>query len=116
MNLLITLTCVLFSFNTAFADSKPCVQMFFDGESKDLHIEKEFSVNGQFYTHSEQHISPQTGYYRLSVVKTNGETIQSNPFTVSDDFSREAFAFCCDEPDTQVITSYTMTVIDGIAD
>ncbi|MEY4926675.1 MAG: hypothetical protein RI894_1111 [Bacteroidota bacterium] len=99
--------------SSATASSKPYL---FDKLSNDLQIEKEFSVNGRFYTHSEQGLSPQIGYYRLSLISPNGETIRSNPFTVSDDFSREAFAFCCDEPDMQVIAQSSVTVIDGIAD
>ena len=82
----------------------------------DVFIESQFSVNGKFYTHSEQRISPQTGYYRLSLTDVNGEIMTSNPFTVSDSFSKPAFAFCCDEPDTQEIVQNTVTVIDGLAE
>ena len=82
----------------------------------DVFIESQFSVNGRFYTHSEQRISPQIGYYRLSLTDASGEIMTSNPFTVSDSFSKPAFAFCCDEPDTQEIVQNTVTVIDGLAE
>ncbi len=79
-----------------------------------ISIEKEFSANGRFYTQSLQQLSPQTGYYRLAVTGADGEKTVSNPFTVSTDFSRESFAFCCDEPDTETLSQSSFTVIDSM--
>ncbi len=79
-------------------------------------IEKEFSANGRFYTHSAQQLSPKSGYYRIAVIDADGKKTISNPFTVSDDFSRESFAFCCDEPDTETLTQNTFTVIDSMVE
>lgn len=81
-----------------------------------ISIQTEFSSNGHFYRTSDETISPQSGYYRLSLIDSNGEQMRTNPFSVSDDFTKQAFAFCCNEPDAQSISQSVVTVIDGIAD
>lgn len=92
--------------------SAPAVETF----TQPVSIRTEFSSNGHFYTTSAETVLPESGYYRLSLIDSNGEEMRTNPFSVSDDFTKEAFAFCCNEPDTQEISQTIMTVIDGIAD